>query len=1648
MIEETVLGGWSAAGPCSGVARLRFGGGAESALCNHGEWTMDKAERRRRVSVPWLIRVWNMFWLASLWQWFRCLPGWVHVALAVSLLGVMGGGAYGVHRWYRARRDPRTYLDRAREAIAAEDGETAARQFHYAIWYAKTPAAKASAARELAAAFGGHGRETLRDAYGDALRVVRMWYEVLEAAPDTADEAVGEIMGFHHGLAVGFDVAPFWRTLAVVGDAVVAVAPQSLRAHRYRTFGKVRMALAGQAFDAQQWKRLETDLAALADRYPEDPRTPWYRTLYRVADRVRELRSARAAAPQPGGAMAALADVPDGGDGGGAGDAAAGADTEAAKDDAAASGDAPEDGGSGAAAAAPELTAEDLEQAAEPLRAFLKQHPESLDGRLQLLEFLTGSGGGEPGKVSAEVERLLKEAEAMVGEGAGVEPFRRLAQVHVALGLRRGAGPRFGALASRLATAAGIVDQGVAQHGEVPELLLTRAEIYRLRGETDQAAALFRKVDEAIEIRPQLNAPRRWAWKQAAWDGLRRIYVRQALRGKSAERAAAGREAERYMARLATGLTPVRVTEIGAGQLLIARGQPRAGAAALLKLGREVGQVLETVLPAGLALAEVGELGAARAMLEQVAEHPGIAPEDYRDVVLTLARMELATGDQERVSERLDALLAVWPEDAAVWEVWAALVLQRLLKGADAATVAEAEATLTKHVGQGGGTVAVALAQLLTRVGRRDAAAKVLADAAAAYPASPEPVRAQLSFLFHSAPPGVKAEVAERLLGPWRERPLAGRLVRLLAGGGDWAQVAPVLNAVLADDAVAGMGRLAAGYVEAGRLGEARDVLAVASKAAKDDDPRLFEARFQVALSSAEEGAARAALERYGTALAAPQRRVCEGMIALREGRNEAAAAAFSEAAEAWAFYGTAWSGLGRARRALGDDREARVAWVKALQIQPGNAVAMMGLYDLVETGSAEQQELMRAAFAAAPRSMAIQHLCRRFLAGIADPATQLQWRAAFAVRMPGDEANRRVIGGLLARLGKGDAAREVLGRLLAQRPSRENAMAMSELLLAQGDVAGAVRIFEARAAEQGPGRVVAWADLARLYGMVGQRAKVGPLYEQALTVPVSDHVSGLQHFAAVLAELGAFAEAETLLKRVYETTRDADCGARYCQLLLALGRDGAAAQLAAEILNSRPDHGGVMELALLAARRRGDTEGLRRLLGQAVAQFPESPVPYLKRARYLLGMEELAAEDLLTAQQDLDKALALRPDSEAAVDLTVALHRRNGAIGQAMALLEAMAERHPEAPRWVAKQVALLLEREDYGALEALMAEPGVKGRFGQAAVWHHWQAALLEARGDRAGAIAARVRALELEATAQNLHAALAACLEAGAFRQGLGLVRDHPELTAAAPALDAFRGHIAATAGDPEAAGEIYDGILKASPAGLDAVCAGILQVLDAKQAAAVLVRLSRRHPGCRRWAIQAQVAAGDAAAAVAAARNLADDAELSGAERDDAAQLLGLALSRAGETAEAIAVYRQLHRRFPNDLATVNNLAFMLAEAGQDVEQAVTLARKGVHLAPAKGEVAAQALDTLGYALLRAGELHPAEDALRKSLRLADRADARLHLAQVLALRADAAGAIAELKRAYALAKKGPDALLLDRIREMARGLQMDPRDLDR
>jgi len=137
-----------------------------------------------------------------------------------------------------------------------------------------------------------------------------------------------------------------------------------------------------------------------------------------------------------------------------------------------------------------------------------------------------------------------------------------------------------------------------------------------------------------------------------------------------------------------------------------------------------------------------------------------------------------------------------------------------------------------------------------------------------------------------------------------------------------------------------------------------------------------------------------------------------------------------------------------------------------------------------------------------------------------------------------------------------------------------------------------------------------------------------------------------------------------------------------------------------------------------------------------------------------------------------------------------------------------------------------------------------------------------------------------------------------------------------------------------------------------------------------------------------------------------------------------QVLGMLLQQTGRSEQAVQCYRKALAAQPDDVISMNNLAWILADEQGKLQEALQLADRGLRVAPDYADM----LDTRGVIRHRLGQYAAAAEDFRRAISLYPEGSPALagvyfHLGQVLSELDRKTEAVQHLERALSLAEKG-------------------------
>lgn len=159
----------------------------------------------------------------------------------------------------------------------------------------------------------------------------------------------------------------------------------------------------------------------------------------------------------------------------------------------------------------------------------------------------------------------------------------------------------------------------------------------------------------------------------------------------------------------------------------------------------------------------------------------------------------------------------------------------------------------------------------------------------------------------------------------------------------------------------------------------------------------------------------------------------------------------------------------------------------------------------------------------------------------------------------------------------------------------------------------------------------------------------------------------------------------------------------RLAETYVRLERFDEASRQLDEIAKVSPNDLQVLLLRSNVAEAKKDRRAARQFLDQAVQQFPDNPLPFMRRALYNVDDVNLAGDVV----QDLDKAIQLQPANITAWQMRFELNKKRGELDSAFAQLRKGVDANPsdDGLRLMLLRELLRERRMDEAAQEAMAA-------------------------------------------------------------------------------------------------------------------------------------------------------------------------------------------------------------------------------------------------------------------------------------------------------------------------------------------------------
>lgn len=701
---------------------------------------------------------------------------------------------------------------------------------------------------------------------------------------------------------------------------------------------------------------------------------------------------------------------------------------------------------------------------------------------------------------------------------------------------------------------------------------------------------------------------------------------------------------------------------------------------------------------------------------------------------------------------------------------------------------------------------------------------------------------------------------------------------------------------------------------------------------------------------------------------------------------------AFKNAIHATPRNPEAYYQLGLAYLAAGDLRSAVTGLRQAIELDPKHTAARLQLAQLM-AGASDQGVLQDA-----------QQRLQALLQDTPDDPDALHALALTELKL-GDTA---------------DAMRDLDMAVAAAPQDLLIAITLAQAKLQQKDAKGAEAVL-VKACENSPKSVDAVVVLGRFYFSQNKTSEAEQQFQRALIMD-PNHGGALLNLATLQYQMGRKPEAEQGFKRLSGMPAFKQV---YGVFLYQEGRKDEAVREFERLAKENPDDRMIRARLVTMYQRVNRVPDAERVLNQALKKNAKDLDALLQRAEM-----SLAAGKPEQAEADLNRVVQLRPDSAEVRYILAKLHQARGSEGR---YKQEMAKALELSPYLLSVRLefarSLLASNNAQAALDVLNGAPQAQKRSVTVLVERNWAlwslGNMAEMRkGIDQGLAVARSADLLIQDGLWKLRAGDPASARV-AIEEALKI--DPADLRA----LQALRQTYLAQKNAPMALQKVKEYAAKNPKSAPIQDFLGLLLMAqgDAKQAQVAFTAAKAADPGF----VQADLAL----VQMDFLEGKLDDAKkrlnavLSADEGNPTARLwLGILQEKLGDRNAAIDLYRKVAQANPDNAQASNNLAYLLAEYGNNPDEALRYAEKAVELVPEDPAYC----DTLGWILYRKGVYASAIPYLERasSHQAKDSVIWKYHLAMAYARAGNVIRGRAVLEAALKLNPNLPEAKIAQQV----------------
>lgn len=1516
------------------------------------------------------------------------------VIILVLGLIVVGGGAAALY-YFAVYRDPNRYVSRGEALLAQGEYEEAAKQYGRAYGLEKNTDRKMQLLMQLADINLKVTEERSLDAINRLRGVLGYWSKVREFDPGH-EQATQNLLNMLYTQAKGYSTGvAAWDNIYNICDDALKVVPDMALALKYRGIAQtMRMSQADrQAADRQQGLK---DLQAASQAMPEDLDLPFYRALWHAVEADYQQRLSRDDQAKP------LRD-----------------------------------------------------KALKICRDTIEKHPDQVEPRVNYISILLAVGRARQDESLIEqAQKVLDEAEERIDPKADAKFALQVANLLNALDrkvveLADGRNTRSGTHRAEL-----LLRQVAKHHPDDLQVLVTLGNLLQQRGLIDDAMKFFEEAHKERSIVINADVYRFRAYQAQATYHLCDLALDKHQQATTDEDKKKWRDAAmQYKDILSERMPGHGLVDLVEGKLALTDGNTGLAVKKLDAANRQFGnRNAEALKLCAMALVRRGDTGAAVERLEQLIR----TPEGRQQVkaYLDLSRLKMTHNDLPSAMQYVEIVIRNFPTMISALVLKSDILVrqaQQLPEGQTQqfqAKLREAAEVLDEAEDQDHRNIVFQRARIAGLAGKHQQAIAMLEKFCKDNPKDLLALQQYVRLLVSRDQKERALEILTQAQQAHPDQQMLDLMIQSLSGDREQsiAQIREILENV--DDPLERELKLYAYYQQLGKEEQARKHLDQAIKAdPRQEDERLLEVRFRIALVEKDWAAAQQIVDRVGTlnggeGLDQASGKLWQGRLLLARGNARQAINVLDQAVKQMPIDSNGWALLGDARWQNEDLIGAQAAYKQALELKPNNDTVLRRMYQACMRLDQHEQALpyLKQLVRINPNDPAAYRMLLAHEGRFGDQQQALAKRLRLAEQNPKDQANRRAIAQLYLDLKQPAKARQVLDQLLAESPEDQiNLLAMANYHYANNDFPTGRQLLLDYLHERGDAvDMDDWLGYARFLRQAMQVEEAKAAYRKAMQLEPAELRPASRELADWLFQRDEFGPAVELYREILAAApeKEGKVWLRYIDALVNAEQYDEASKQINAYLDPTTKLDRDYQLTLLEARvaeQKNQSDEAQRLYDQAVALAPNNTTVYIQRARYRFSRDDLRPQVV----DDLSKAIQLSPKMILPREMLVRWHQSRNDETSAIDELQRLVQ---VAPRYGPARMqlgTLLLNRRKFAELKSLLDES--EREFPNVPAWSQLRARMSTLQSRPQDTVKHLADAYELNKTARNALPYIGALLSVNQTDKADALLREYPEQVAKSGDFQCLRARSLYQQGQIDPAKRSFAlavDLAKDQPNTLAFILRNVYAVLTIdEQEKFFRDKMESDSTGILPMALyQLWLSRGEKEKTEQALQGLR---RLHQRMPDNVQVLRTLALACHQEELlpEAAGYYRAILEKVPTDLAVLNNLAYLYADAMDQADKAIPLAERAVAVAGKDPMQRANVLDTLGWVLYRAGQDAQAVSRFKESISLYPMKESHLHLAQVYLAQGLRTKAREELSQAKDYAEKDNDQAVLEQINRL-------------